>query len=97
MDKLGSDIFSDWSQGQTSKESFSMLTDVCESMLYSICSLNFKTKFALDAADQYLLQFCKLFHTLYGAQHCTVNMHLHLHLILDYGPVYSFWSFPLKG
>lgn len=33
---------------------------------------------------------------LYCADHCTINMHLHLHLadcVLDYGPVYAFWCF----
>ena len=39
------------------------------------------------------------FAKLYGAKHCTVNMHLHLHLkeiVLDYGPVYSFWCFSFE-
>ena len=57
------------------------------------------SKLCLDAADQYLLQFCKVFQRLYGAQHCTINMHLHLHLkeiVLDYGPVYSFWCFSFE-
>ena len=50
----------------------------------------------VHTADQYLLLFCQNFQLLFGAEACTPNMHLHLHLkesILDYGPVYAFWLF----
>ena len=50
-------------------------------------------------ADQYLLQFCRKFKELYGAESCIPNMHLHLHLkdsLLDYSPVYSFWLFAFE-
>ena len=52
-----------------------------------------------NAADQYLVLFCKEFEKLYGPRCCTPNMHLHLHLrdcVLDYGPVYSFWCFAFE-
>ena len=51
------------------------------------------------AADQYLHQFCRNFAALCGAEACTPNMHLHLHLkgsILDYGPVYAFWLYSFE-
>ena len=57
------------------------------------------TKEHVATADAYLTQFCKVFLRLYGGKHCTINMHLHLHLndcILDYGPVYSFWCFSFE-
>ena len=57
------------------------------------------TKEHVATADAYLTQFCKVFLRLYGGKHCTINMHLHLHLndcILDYGPVYIFWCFSFE-
>ena len=54
------------------------------------------TNDAIEQADQYLELFCKQFMSLYGAEACTPNMHLHLHLkdcLLDYGPVHGFWCF----
>ena len=74
----------------------------CWLMFVRACSILVSrtiSKTSVDAADQYLVQFCKVFETLYGAKHCTVNMHLHLHLkeiVLDYGPVYSFWCFSFE-
>ena len=50
-------------------------------------------------ADSYLVQFCKMFHQLYGSEYCTPNMHLHLHLkecLLDYGPVHGFWCYAFE-
>ena len=50
-------------------------------------------------ADRLLLDFCRMFESLYGDQFVTPNMHLHGHLldcILDYGPVYSFWLFSFE-
>lgn len=54
------------------------------------------TRNAIEQADQYLVLFCQQFVSLYGAEACTPNMHLHLHLkdcLLDYGPVHGFWCF----
>lgn len=47
-------------------------------------------------ADALLLAFCKGVEHLYGKPVITPNMHMHCHLrevLLDYGPVYSFWCF----
>lgn len=53
----------------------------------------------VEVADRYLQMFCQEFERLYGAERCTPNMHLHLHLkecILDFGPVYAFWCFAFE-
>ena len=59
----------------------------------------FVKKSDVNTADEYLLQFCRNFEALCGADACTPNMHLHLHLkesLLDYGPVYAFWLFTFE-
>ena len=59
----------------------------------------FIKKSDVNIADQYLLQFCRNFEALCGADACTPNMHLHLHLkesLLDYGPVYAFRLFTFE-
>ena len=41
----------------------------------------------INSADLFFLQFCRRFEIIYGKEHCTPNMHLHLHLkesFLDY-------------
>ena len=46
-----------------------------------------------------LVQFCKTFQSLYGAERCTPNMHMACHLkdcMLDFGPLSSFWCFPFE-
>lgn len=53
----------------------------------------------ITSANLYLAEFCRGFQHLYGAEHCTPNMHLHLHLkdcLLDYGPVHSFWCYAFE-
>ena len=53
----------------------------------------------LDKADKCLIECCKAFEDLYGKEHCTPNMHMHLHVkqsVLNYGPVYGFWCFPFE-
>ena len=53
----------------------------------------------INTADLLLLAFCKKFEQLYGKEHCTPNMHLHLHIkncLLDYGPAHSFWCFSFE-
>lgn len=50
------------------------------------------------SADLYLTEFCRGFEHLYGGNHCTPNMHLHLHLkdcLLD-GPVHAFWCYAFE-
>ena len=34
----------------------------------------------VEEADHLMLEFCNMFETLYGKEHCTVNIHLHGHL-----------------
>lgn len=53
----------------------------------------------IESADLYLLQFCRSFQQLYGADTCTPNMHLHLHIkqsILDFGPPHAFWCYAFE-
>ena len=62
---------------------------------YLICYRIITTE-VIDEIHLYLVQFCKLFEDLYGADACTPNMHLHLHLkecLLNYGPVHGFWCY----
>ena len=53
----------------------------------------------LTTADLLLLNYCKKFEDLYGREHCTMNIHLHLHIkeiMLDFGPSHAFWCFPFE-
>ena len=57
------------------------------------------SKTDLEIADGLLLKFCKSVETLYGKHTITPNMHLHNHLkeiILNHGPVTSFWCFSFE-
>ena len=57
------------------------------------------SKTDLKIADGLILKFCKSVETLYGKHVITLNMHLHNHLkevILDHGPVTSFWCFSFE-
>ena len=48
---------------------------------------------------QLLLQYCKMYESLYGKDRVTPNMHLHMHLkqcILDFEPIYCFWLFSFE-
>ena len=52
-----------------------------------------------EKADRLMVSFCKKFEQLYGSERVTPNMHLGCHLlevIVDYGPVYSFWLFAFE-
>lgn len=54
------------------------------------------TKSDIDLADALLTQFCRRIERMYGKTAITPNMHMHCHyknMLLDYGPVYSFWCF----
>ena len=53
----------------------------------------------LTTADLLLLNYCKKIEDLYGRDHCTMNIHLHLHIkeiMLDFGPSHAFWCFPFE-
>lgn len=57
------------------------------------------SKTDLEIVDGLLLKFCKSVETLYGKHTITPNMHLHNHLkeiILNHGPVTSFWCFSFE-
>ena len=57
------------------------------------------SKTDLNIADGLILKFCKSVENLYGKHVITPNMHLHNHLkevILDHGPVTSFWCFSFE-
>lgn len=57
------------------------------------------TKTDLNIADGLILKFCKSAEALYGKSIVTPNMHLHNHLkevILDHGPITSFWCFSFE-
>lgn len=62
---------------------------------YLLCRRSITTTQLLEG-DMFLLDFCKKFAALYRRENCTINMHLHGHLvecIEDFGPVYAFWCF----
>ena len=53
----------------------------------------------VDTADKLLENFCKSVETIYGRNHCTPNMHLHLHIkrtLLDFGPAHATWCFSFE-
>ena len=57
------------------------------------------TRDQIEEADTYIMMFCNRFRDLYHQRACTINMHLHGHLmecIKNYGPVYSFWLFAFE-
>ena len=57
------------------------------------------SKTNIIAADDLLQQYCNNFEQLCGSASCTISMRKHLHLMkcmYDYGPIYSFWCFPLE-
>ena len=65
---------------------------------YILCARSI-SKTSVTTADLFLENFCKKFTELYGAQFCTINLHLHLHLkecIADYGPLYGWWCFAFE-
>ena len=85
------------------------LNDIIERPHYSCWNLFVKacyllcrrsiTETHLQEGDQFLMDFCVRFAELYGQEKCTINMHLHGHLvecIEDFGPVYSFWCFAFE-
>ncbi len=71
----------------------------CWLLFVRACSLLRHNTQDLITSDLMLLQFCRLFHGLYGSDSCTPNMHLHLHLkqcLLDYGPCHAFWCYAFE-
>jgi len=74
----------------------------CWCLLVSVCALLCRPILSRDYVNQahiLLIEFCKLFETLYGVEYCTPNMHMSLHLkecLLDYGPLPAFWCFAFE-
>ena len=63
------------------------------------CNLICKKKLSFSECNQaqnFIIEFCKEFETLYGKENLVINMHLACHLkecIIDYGPIHGFWCF----
>ena len=53
---------------------------------FLLCSRSITTA-QLAEGDQYLIEFCKRFSELYRPEQCTINMHLHGHLIECINPL----------
>ena len=73
---------------------WSLLVDTCLLLCQPVISPG-----QIHQAHVLLVEFCKLFETLYGAECCTPNMHMSLHLkecLLDYGPFPAFWCFAFE-
>ena len=71
-----------------------LLVDSCSIFCQPIVSTS-----RIDQGHTLLVEFCKLFETLYGPECCTPNMHMACHLkdcMLDFGPFSSFWCFPFE-
>ena len=66
------------------------------------CKLLINTSISMNEAKQahdLLLLFCNTFQNLLGADHCTPNMHMHLHIlscIENHGPIYGFWCYSFE-
>jgi hypothetical protein len=66
----------------------------CKYMSQSVITTN-----DLQIADTLMVKFCKAVERIYGKEFITPNMHLHLHLkqvIIDHGPIPSFWCFSFE-
>ncbi len=53
----------------------------------------------INTINDYLFTFCHGVERIFGEARCTMNMHLHCHLkevMLDYGPVCAYWTFPFE-
>ena len=53
----------------------------------------------IEVDEALLLTFCTGFQQLYGAEACTLSLHMQCHLkecIFDMGPLYSFWCFSFE-
>ena len=73
---------------------WSFLVDACKILCQPIVSRS-----NINDAHLLLVEFCKLFETLYGIECCTPNMHMSLHLkecLLDFGPFPAFWCFAFE-
>ena len=58
---------------------WSLFVEACCFLLQPSISLQ-----ELEEADEKLQKFCRTFQDLYGREHCTPNMHMHLHLKIQF-------------
>lgn len=80
------------------KEFLPPLDYYCWQLFVRACNLLCQRSITLEA-DTLLLDFCLNFEQLYGAESCTINIHLHGHLkkyVEDFGPAYAFWLFSFE-
>ena len=49
-----------------------------------------------DDAHNLLVFFVEKFAELFGKEHVTPNMHVHLHCLKEFGPLYGFWCFSFE-
>ena len=74
----------------------------CWHLFVKVCFLLCRRNITLDQlseANSRIFEFLRAFKNLYGAEKCTLNMHLRGHLVEcveDFGPVYSFWCFAFE-
>ena len=53
----------------------------------------------IERAHNLLVNYCKMFESLYGPENCSPNMHMSCHIkdcMFDYGPISSFWCFAFE-
>lgn len=71
----------------------------CWCLFVNACNLIRQPLLTINKTDELLVKFCQAVETLYGAQTCTINLHLHGHLadcLHNYGPVHSTWCFSFE-
>ena len=68
-----------------------LFVDACRLLCFPVVAES-----QINTAHTHLVNYCKTFTCLYGAEYCSPNMHMGCHLkdcMLDYGPLSSFWCF----
>ena len=96
------DQWRNWILLYSQKEFLPPLDYYCWQLFVRACNLLCRrsiTLAQLEEADTLLLDFCLNFKQLYGAESCTINIHLHGHLkecMEDFGPAYAFWLFSFE-
>jgi hypothetical protein len=81
----------DCSRGKNVYRLVQLLSCVCDGF-----TRRNQTVHNVEKTHEILVQYCKLYEHMFGAQACTVNVHMSCHLrdcILDFGSVVGFWLF----
>lgn len=71
----------------------------CWLLFVRACRLICKPNVKIDDINTADFSSCNFAEIIYGKEHCTPNMHLHLHLkqsFLDFGPPHAFWFFAFE-